>query len=118
MASIDGHFIAGALNLRGDEALFGRNWGSGAYKFLHFEACYYQAIDFAIAHGLRAWRPAPRASTRSSAATCRCAPSRPIGSRTPACPKAIDHFLDRERQYEAAALDALSKNSPFRQAGD
>ncbi len=46
--------IAGALNLRGSEALFGRNWGCIAdYKFLHFEACYYQAIEFAITHGLR-----------------------------------------------------------------
>lgn len=45
--------IAGALNLKGRHRLFGRNWGcDGDYKFLHFEACYYQAIDYAIEHGL------------------------------------------------------------------
>jgi len=53
MAEQDGHAIAGALNLRGSDALYGRNWGAtGDYRFLHFEACYYRAIDFAIAHGL------------------------------------------------------------------
>jgi predicted N-acyltransferase len=53
IAEKDGVPVAGALNLRGNDALFGRNWGChGHYKFLHFEACYYQAIDFAIAHRL------------------------------------------------------------------
>jgi predicted N-acyltransferase len=46
--------IAGALNFFDGETLYGRNWGAVAdVPFLHFEACYYQAIDFAIAHGLK-----------------------------------------------------------------
>jgi predicted N-acyltransferase len=46
--------IAGALNFFGDGVLFGRNWGACEFvPFLHFETCYYQAIDFAIAKGLR-----------------------------------------------------------------
>lgn len=46
--------IAGALNLRGSDALYGRNWGCiRDVRFLHFETCYYQAIDYAIAHGLQ-----------------------------------------------------------------
>ncbi len=50
----DGRPVAGALNLRGGDTLYGRNWGCVAdYKFLHFEACYYQAIDYAIAQGLK-----------------------------------------------------------------
>ena len=53
MAEIEGQPIAGAFNMLGDDALFGRNWGCDIrYKFLHFEACYYSAIDFAITHGL------------------------------------------------------------------
>jgi predicted N-acyltransferase len=53
VAEKDGVPVAGALNLRGSDALFGRNWGCLAdYRFLHFELCYYQAIDYAIAHGL------------------------------------------------------------------
>ena len=46
--------VAGALNLAGSEALYGRNWGCrGDWPFLHFELCYYRAIDWAIAHGLQ-----------------------------------------------------------------
>ncbi|MBW4964661.1 peptidogalycan biosysnthesis protein, partial [Sulfitobacter sp. CW3] len=45
---------AGAINLIGDTALYGRNWGCiEDHPFLHFEVCYYQAIDFAIARGLK-----------------------------------------------------------------
>ena len=73
MAESDGRPVGGALNLKGDDTLYGRYWGClESHAFLHFEACYYQAIDYAIAHGLAsASRRAPRASTRSSAATCR-----------------------------------------------
>ncbi|HEU4652298.1 MAG TPA: peptidogalycan biosysnthesis protein, partial [Croceibacterium sp.] len=56
----DGRPIAGALNFIGHDALYGRYWGCLVDKpFLHFELCYYQAIDAAIARGLR---PCPRAS--------------------------------------------------------
>jgi predicted N-acyltransferase len=45
--------VAGALNLVGDDAIHGRNWGCDAdFKSLHFECCYYQAIEEAIARGL------------------------------------------------------------------
>ncbi len=48
-----GNTVAGALNFIGADTLYGRYWGARAdIPFLHFEACYYQAIDFAIAHGL------------------------------------------------------------------
>ncbi len=54
MAKRDGRFIAGALNLIGDDALYGRNWGAiEEHPCLHFELCYYQAIDFAISRGLK-----------------------------------------------------------------
>lgn len=48
-----GEPVAGALNLLGADTLYGRNWGCrGDWPFLHFELCYYRAIEFAIAHGL------------------------------------------------------------------
>ena len=53
VAESDGVPIAMALNFVGKDALFGRYWGcSEKHSFLHFELCYYQAIEFAIAHGL------------------------------------------------------------------
>ncbi|MGB8622265.1 MAG: GNAT family N-acetyltransferase [Paracoccaceae bacterium] len=53
LAERDGRNVAGALNFIGRDALYGRYWGAiEDHPCLHFEACYYQAIDFAIAHGL------------------------------------------------------------------
>ena len=55
LALDDGRPIAGALNFIGREVLFGRYWGAvEQHPCLHFELCYYQAIDYAITHGLRA----------------------------------------------------------------
>ncbi len=54
MCRRDGRYIAGALNFIGSDTLFGRNWGCiEHHDFLHFEACYYRAIDFAIENGLK-----------------------------------------------------------------
>ena len=53
MADMDGLPVAGALNLKSSDALYGRNWGClGDFRFLHFEACYYQTIEYAIGNGL------------------------------------------------------------------
>ena len=54
MAKRAGRWIGGALNFIGADTLYGRNWGAVEHHpFLHFELCYYQAIDFAIAHKLK-----------------------------------------------------------------
>ena len=53
MASDHGDYVGGALNMLGSDTLFGRNWGcTERYRMLYFEACFYRAIDYAIAHGL------------------------------------------------------------------
>ena len=53
MARRAGRFIAGAINFIGSDTLYGRHWGAVEHHpFLHFELCYYQAIDYAIAHKL------------------------------------------------------------------
>ena len=54
MARRNGRWIAGAINFIGSDTLFGRHWGAiEHHPFLHFEVCYYQAIDFAIRHRLK-----------------------------------------------------------------
>jgi len=53
MASHDGDYVGAALNMRGKDTLYGRNWGcSERFRMLYFEACFYRAIDYAIEHGL------------------------------------------------------------------
>jgi hypothetical protein len=110
-----GRPIAGALNLMGGGVLYGRNWGAlGEYKFLHFEACYYQAIEFAIRHGLarveagaqgphkiqRGYLPSPTYSAHWIA--------------DPRFREAVAHFLERERAHLEHEMTELSDYSPFR----
>lgn len=118
LAEQDGRPVAGALNLAGSHTLYGRNWGcEGDWPFLHFELCYYRAIEFAIAHGLRrveagaqgehkiqrGYLPRPTYSAHWIAHT---------GLR-----HAVDNFLRRERPAIVAHMAALAELSPFRADG-
>ena len=115
MARQDGRTIAGALNLFGDGTLFGRNWGSTEYlPFLHFETCYYQAIDFAIARGLskveagaqgvhkllRGYMPEETRSAHMIA--------------HPGLARAVDAYLAQERAAIADNIDELAAQGPFK----
>jgi predicted N-acyltransferase len=84
LAFIDGRAVAGALNFIGGTCLYGRYWGALVDKpFLHFELCYYQAIDAAIALGLSRVEAGAQGATSWRAAMSRSAPFPPITSRTP-----------------------------------
>ena len=111
----DGQTIAGAFNLLGSNAIYGRNWGcSHRYKFLHFEACYYQAIDFAIAHGLdrvEAGTQGPHKIQRGY---------EPVQTysahwiRDPGFRNAVENFLQREKEMESDEMGYLREHTPFR----
>jgi len=115
LAEQDGVPVAGALNLLGRDALYGRNWGCLVdAPFLHFELCYYRAIDFAIAHGLarveagaqgehkiqRGYLPVPTYSAHWIAHR---------GLR-----RAVAEFLAQERPAMLAEMAALAELSPFK----
>ncbi len=120
LAEHGGEPVAGALNLMGQDALYGRNWGCrGEWPFLHFELCYYRAIDFAIEHGLarveagaqgqhkiqRGYLPKPTYSAHwlSNAALQR----------------AVGDFLERERPAVLASMEELATEySPYRKGDD
>lgn len=116
MARRAGRWIAGAWNMLGSDALYGRNWGCSEYHpGLHFECCYYQAIDYAIRHGLarveagaqgehklaRGYLPVPIHSAHWMA--------------DPGFQQAVARYLDEERAYMTGMIEALDQHSPFRQ---
>ncbi|NQV98870.1 MAG: N-acetyltransferase [Rhodospirillales bacterium] len=110
-----GNLVGGALNLKSDTTLFGRNWGCLAtHKFLHFEACYYQAIDYAIQHGLQrveAGAQGPHKIQRGYL------PSPTYSSHWishPGLKDAIEDFLARERLGMEFEMHQLAQHSPFR----
>ena len=119
VAEQDGQRVAGALNLIGDDTLFGRNWGcDGDFRFLHFEACYYQAIDFAIARGLKRVEAGAQGEHKVQRGYL---PNRTFSAhliRDPGLRAAIDDFLKRESRVVDWQIDALGEASPFRKTAD
>lgn len=116
MAKDEDRWVAGALNLIGGDALYGRNWGcDGYYKFLHFEACYYQAIDFAIARGLARVEAGAQGEHKLQRGYM---PTRTFSAhwiRHPGLRAAVADYLDRETQAVDGEIEALSAYaSPFR----
>ncbi len=116
VAEWDGRPVAGALNLRGARALYGRNWGATARaKFLHFEACYYQAIDYAIAHGLERVEAGAQGEHKIQRGYL---PEETYSAHWIADPglrDAVGHFLERERRAIAQEIGLLAAESPYRQ---
>jgi predicted N-acyltransferase len=108
-------YIAGALNFIGSDALYGRNWGCiEDHRFLHFEACYYQAIDFAISRGLarvEAGAQGPHKVARGymPQATYSAHWMRDAGLRD-----AIARYLKEERSYVEHDIDCVNAHTPFR----
>ncbi len=115
MAKRAGRYIAGALNFIGNDALYGRNWGAiEDHPFLHFEVCYYQAIEFALARGLkrveagaqgehklaRGYRPVTTYSAHDFADA--------------RMTRAIGDYLESERRHIEAAIELYGEHVPFR----
>jgi uncharacterized protein len=104
----------GRLNFIGRDTLFGRYWGcTEDHPFLHFELCYHQAIDWAIANGLPGSRPGRRANTSWRAAICRWKPIRctlPIRAFATPCAR----YLAAERRAVAEEIEVLTAYGPFR----
>lgn len=111
----DDHPIAGAMNFIGRDTLFGRYWGCTQHvPFLHFELCYYQAMDFAIAHNLdrveagaqgehklaRGYLPTPVYSLHSM--------------RDPRFHQAVADYLEHERAAMDQEMEFLSSFGPFK----
>lgn len=115
LAMKDGRPVAGALNWIGREALYGRYWGCTAdIPFLHFELCYHQAIDWALAHGL------PRVEAGAQGEHKLARGYRPVETHSlhwiadPRFRAAVAEFLIRERQAVAEETAILTAFGPFR----
>ncbi len=110
-----GRYIAGALNFIGSDTLFGRNWGCiEDHRFLHFETCYYQAIDFAIDRGLGRVEAGAQGSHKVARGYLPEATYSAHWIPDPAFRRAIADYLDSERRYVQEEIDLVEHNSPFK----
>jgi predicted N-acyltransferase len=117
MARAGGKWVAGALNLAGADTLYGRNWGCrGDWPFLHFELCYYRAIDFAIEHKLARVEAGAQGEHKIQRGYV---PSETYSAHYithPGLRRAVAEFLVEERAERRAQMDALAEYAPFREA--
>jgi uncharacterized protein len=115
MAQRGGKYVAGALNLLGKETIYGRNWGSyGDYKFLHFECCYYRAIEFAIARGLKRVEAGAQGTHKLQRGYLPVPTYSAHWLPDPGFRRAVAQFLAREREMVERKIEGLAEFSPFR----
>ena len=115
MARRDGRYIAGAINFIGGDTLFGRNWGCiEDHPFLHFEVCYHQAIDFAIAKGLKVVEAGAQGEHKLARGY------RPVHTHSahyiahPGLRHAVADYLERERREVDMIGHYLEDHAPFK----
>ena len=112
-----GEPVAVALNFRGADTLYGRYWGClESYKHLHFETCYYQGIEYSIAHGLHHFDAGAQGEHKIQRGF------EPISTHSyhwiahPGFRGAIEDFLAEERTHMRAFREEASLRLPFKQA--
>jgi uncharacterized protein len=119
MAKRDGRYIAGALNFIGGDTLFGRNWGClENHANLHFETCYYQAIDFAISRKLKTVEAGAQGDHKLARGYVPVKTTSAHFLAHPALRRAVDQYLKQERAAVSEQQEMLNAHTPFRQEQD
>jgi predicted N-acyltransferase len=115
MAKRGGRYIAGAINFIGKDALYGRNWGAiEEHPFLHFEVCYYQAIEFAIRHKLARVEAGAQGEHKLARGYSAVATFSAHDIADKRFARAIDEYLQRERIAVDESLAGYADLAPFR----
>src|SRR3989344_4652911 len=117
LARKEHEYIAGALNLRGVDTLYGRYWGCrGEFHGLHFETCYYTAIEYSITQGLRCFEAGAQGEHKLARGFT------PVMTRSahrlahPKFSRAVADYLARERLDVNAYMNELNEHAPFKKA--
>jgi hypothetical protein len=117
MARRAGRYVAGALNLIGGDCLYGRYWGTIEHQpCLHFEVCYYQAIEYAIEHGLARVEAGAQGEHKLARGYMPVATYSAHWIADQGFAKAVARYLDEERRHMAQQRAALATYGPYRRA--
>ena len=113
-----GRYVAGAINFVGSHTLFGRHWGcTEHHPMLHFEVCYYQAIDYAIEHGLRTVEAGAQGSHKLARGYMPTITHSTHHITHPQLRQAVASYLAREREAVAYEAEVTERHGPFRKSG-
>ncbi|HUW74911.1 MAG TPA: GNAT family N-acetyltransferase [Methyloceanibacter sp.] len=115
LAKRDGDYIAGALNVIGADTLYGRYWGTTEmHDFLHFEVCYYQAIDYAIENRLACVEAGAQGAHKLARGYMPVETYSAHYIADPGLRRAVADYLERERRAVAHEAALLTEESPYR----
>jgi predicted N-acyltransferase len=115
MCKRDGRYVAGAINFIGGECLFGRNWGCiEHHPYLHFEVCYYQAIEFAIERGLKRVEAGAQGQHKLARGYLPTHTYSAHWIANKSLRDAIDNYLTDERRYVDEEIDYITEQGPFK----
>ncbi|MEO0547948.1 MAG: GNAT family N-acetyltransferase, partial [Pseudomonadota bacterium] len=118
MAKREGRYVAGAINFIGSRTLFGRHWGCVEdHPFLHFEVCYYQAIDFAISKGLARVEAGAQGGHKLARGYMPQVTKSAHHITHPDFRRAVDDYLERERIAVQRENEAIARHGPFKKEG-
>lgn len=116
IATREGRMIASALNIVTENVLYGRSWGTFEFHSgLHFEACYYQAIEFCIAHNIKTFEGGAQGEHKLARGFL------PVNTRSahwlahPEFARAVENYLQQETSAISGYVDELNDRSPFKQ---
>lgn len=117
MVKQDDLYIAGALNLKSEDCLYGRYWGCiEDHRFLHFEVCYYLAIDYAIQHGIKRVEAGAQGPHKLARGYLPTKTYSAHWMQDPGFHDAIQNYLVAETREMNAELEYLGKLSPFKKS--
>jgi len=115
LAKHQGEYVASAFNLKGSDTLYGRHWGcSENFDNLHFEACYYQGLEYCIQHGLKYFEPGAQGEHKIARGFM---PTQTWSAHWIAHPQfreSISHFLRHETEGMLHYIEELNQHSPFK----
>lgn len=107
--------VAGALNFFKDQSLYGRYWGAAeTRRNLHFELCYYQAIEFAIEHGFTLFEAGAQGEHKLARGFLPAVTYSAHHVRHPAFRSAIEQYIEQEKEYVAGAIKMYSRHNPYK----
>lgn len=115
MARHQGEYVAAAFNVRGSDTLYGRHWGcSHDFHSLHFEACYYQGLDYCIQHGLQRFEPGAQGEHKISRGFLPAPTWSAHWVAHDGFRDGLTRYLDHEREAINDYMDELHQHSPFK----
>lgn len=115
VAEEHGQSIAAALNILDGKKLYGRYWGAMNYRpGLHFETCYYQAIEYCIAHGIETFEGGAQGEHKLARGLLPVPTTSAHWLAHPAFSDAIDRYLRQEARGISAYIDELNERQPFK----